>query len=271
MGTDGVINGDSHVVSRVSIDGGAGNDILIGSAGDDFLNGGLGADAIDGSAGQDVLVSVANKDQTLTLTQLVVGSDSETQVIDTHQNIETADLTGGTDSNTLDASQFTKGGVTLRTGGGTDSLVGTSHGDSFFVDVNNLVENEQVSIDSRGGEDHVTITGFGTELTSNHFSLINWLGDKTETTFGDESTAYINVNDITSFGEDVNVRANVIDVIDATIDSSGVIAGDINLLGHHITLDNAQLIAKSSATNPGFEADGDINIIAKDGKKQLRG
>ncbi|MEI6404091.1 MAG: calcium-binding protein, partial [Actinomycetota bacterium] len=97
----------------VQLDGGAGDDTLIGGAGDDVLTGGAGADDIRGGRGTDTLVETRDANMTLTNWQLAIGTET-----DTFAEIENVVLSGGAGVNTLDASAYTLGGVTLRTGGG---------------------------------------------------------------------------------------------------------------------------------------------------------
>lgn len=106
-----------------SLVGGAGNDTLQANAGLDSLTGGLGDDSISGGLGLDRLIESADANLTLTNTALVgVGAD-------VLSGIETAQLTGGNGNNTLIASVFTLGPVTLFGGAGNDTLTGTGLAD----------------------------------------------------------------------------------------------------------------------------------------------
>ncbi len=110
----------------VVLNGGAGNDTLTGGAGNDTLSGGTGKDSLNGGAGTDTVVeTTADAVMTLTNTQLTGnGTDKLT-------NIERAVLTGTAGSNTLDASAFTLGNVTLLGGAGNDTLIGGTANDSL--------------------------------------------------------------------------------------------------------------------------------------------
>ena len=93
-------------------------DILVGTSGDDVIRGQGGNDQISGRGGSDILdggdgasdVLSVRKDSDLTLsdTTLTVGDDTSTTA-----GFEQASLTGGISPNTLDASNFTGGGVTM--------------------------------------------------------------------------------------------------------------------------------------------------------------
>lgn len=109
--------------------GGTGNDNLAGSNGNDVLEGGGGNDILNGGAGIDsVDVNFAGN---ITLTNTRVTGDG----IDTLTGIETAELftfDQGGSNNTIDASNFTLGSVTLDGGLGNNALLGGSGND--FLD-----------------------------------------------------------------------------------------------------------------------------------------
>jgi Ca2+-binding RTX toxin-like protein len=107
----------------VTMLGGAGNDSLIGGAGNDWMTGDAGSDSFVGNGGADRVVESADASFALTDSQLTgVGTDSLS-------GIEQADLTGGGSANTLNASAFTRGPVSLGGGGGNDQLLGSNAGD----------------------------------------------------------------------------------------------------------------------------------------------
>jgi Ca2+-binding RTX toxin-like protein len=137
-----------------NLDGGAGNDTLTGGsaddnlwglAGDDTLNGGPGADglnggdgndsldggadtandALEGAGGVDRVVESGDTNFTLTNSNLVGNGN------DAVYNVEQATLTGGPSSNSLNASAFTNGPVTLDGGAGADTLSGGSGNDTL--------------------------------------------------------------------------------------------------------------------------------------------
>ncbi len=119
----------------VTLTGGAGNDTLTGGSGADRLNGGSGADRLTGGAGVDqfnggseldVVVETADTNFILNDVSLRIGA-----IADSLLEIEGAILTGGILANTMDASAFTLGGVTLLGGAGNDVLTGGSQGDSL--------------------------------------------------------------------------------------------------------------------------------------------
>lgn len=107
-----------------TLKGGSGNDLLLAGDGDDVLTGGTGNDELDGGEGNDRLLEIANANLTLTTATLAgVGTDTLSQ-------IESAQLTGGSSANKLDATRFA-GPVTLIGLAGNDTLIGGSAADSL--------------------------------------------------------------------------------------------------------------------------------------------
>ena len=168
------------------------DDTLTGTNDDDFLTGGPGQDGLTGGAGHDTVVESRDADMTLADKSgspsddatLVIGSEGT----DTLNGIESADLTGGDSNNTLDASAFTLGGVTLDGGAGNDTLTGTDDDDFLTggsgqdlitgnLGTDTLVESgnhrfdlDNASLDTGEGSDEVqTITLSG--VTSGNFTL----------------------------------------------------------------------------------------------------
>ena len=93
---------------------------------DDTLTGGLGNDVLNGGEGVDRVVESGDVNFTLTDTSLVgLGTD-------TLSSIELATLTGGASANTIDASAFSLGAVTLNGLAGNDQLLG-GRGDDTIV------------------------------------------------------------------------------------------------------------------------------------------
>ena len=160
------------------LDGSTGNDSYVGGGGNDSLDDGGGDDTFVGGAGEDSLLEVAvDVDQTLTNTSLTgPGTNALTSVERVH-------LRGLTGANTLNASAFTLGSVTLTGGDGNDTLIGTALGDSLtggagndslvggdgidgaaeFGDANFTLTNAAITsglgIDSLSGIEFLTITG----------------------------------------------------------------------------------------------------------------
>jgi Ca2+-binding RTX toxin-like protein len=130
------LNASLFTLGSVTLIGGAGDDTLRGGSGGDWLTGGLGNDSIAGGSGTDRLVEAGIADLSLTNSSMLgLGTDALA-------GIEQAFLqgTGGDDS--LNASGFTAGPVTLDGGNGNDRLRGGGGSDSLL-----------------GGEDNDTLDG----------------------------------------------------------------------------------------------------------------
>ena len=156
------------------IDGGDGNDTIFAGAGDDTLVGGPGDDTLDGdyyiNVGFDLVSETADTDFSLSNNQLIG------QGFDTLNNIEGAILRGGNSDNLLDASAFTRGGVTLYGEEGNDTLLGGT-GSDVLVGVNSGMSTPGL------GELDTLVGGAG----SDKFILgdAGWVGyDDYETTSG---------------------------------------------------------------------------------------
>ncbi len=118
FGLDGNDQLNLAKVSRSTvIDGGAGDDSLIGGPKNDRLTGGIGDDTLDGGKGIDRIVESGDVDFILTQDSLS-GLGNDTLV---NNSIEEAELTGGVGDNTIDATAFT-GKTTLSGGAGADIL-----------------------------------------------------------------------------------------------------------------------------------------------------
>jgi len=118
------IDASAFTLGSVTLNGGAGNDILTGTA---------NADSLDGGAGTDKLVHTSDEaTQSLTDSQMTAGNVTDTiaQTTDATpvSTIEQADLTGGDENNTIDASGFS-GVVTITGGAGDDVLTGAAGAD----------------------------------------------------------------------------------------------------------------------------------------------
>lgn len=120
-----------------TVRGGAGNDSLSGDAGNDLVEGGDDNDTLAGGEGTDVLnggtgtdriseTGTGSQSMTLTNTTLVVGGQT-----DQHTLVEQFILTGGDQSNVIDASTYSSGSVTIFGGDGNDTITGGQGNDSL--------------------------------------------------------------------------------------------------------------------------------------------
>ncbi len=138
--SDNTLDASAFTAGRVILNGLAGNDVLSGGSradtldggdGDDRLTGGSGNDALTGGAGTDTVVQTVNANQVLT-DVLLTGTGN-----DSLSSIESAALTGGAGNNTINASAFTAGPVTLSGLGGNDTLSGGAGNDTLNGEAGN--------------------------------------------------------------------------------------------------------------------------------------
>jgi hypothetical protein len=248
----------------VRLDGGAGDDTVWGGAGSDFLTGGTGHDTIQGGGGIDTLVESRDADMALANASLVIGTETDTLV-----GISHADLSGGAGINTLDASAFTRGGVVLRTGGGTDTLKGGSGDDTFVLDTGNLVAGTKVNVWPNAGTSVVRITGRST-VSQTDLEWVTWQPASSSASATIELTAGSVTSDLYTNGQAIRIVADTINLNGHTIDTgTAASAGSITLQGESITVDGgSRLLAR--AKGPGG-SDGAITITAVNDTKRVRG
>jgi Ca2+-binding RTX toxin-like protein len=165
-GTDSVLSSVSYTLAdnvenltltgntAINGTGNGGNNILTGNSVNNILTGGLGDDTIAGGNGTDTILESGDVNFTLTITSL---TGNGTDIL---SGIERATLTGGASNNTLNASGFTLGAVTLDGGLGNDTLIGGSGSDTL-----------------NGGADNDTLTGNGGSDTFNINSGIDAIAD----------------------------------------------------------------------------------------------
>jgi Ca2+-binding RTX toxin-like protein len=128
---DDVIRGNSN---NNTLRGGLGNDILDGKSGDDLLDGGPGNDNLNGGEGNEVFGDTINESGNtnfiLTNTSLTRGT-GEVDVLD---NLEVANLTGGSGNNSFTLTGWTEGG-TISGGGGLDTVIVAADADFTLTNV----------------------------------------------------------------------------------------------------------------------------------------
>ncbi len=158
-------------LTAVSVDGGAGDDTIIGSLFGDSLSGGAGNDSIDGGDGADLLSGGADNDTVqggLGVDRITESGDFDItlatnalqmrlptgEVVSTDElsGVELADITGGPSANRIDARRFVAGlnGITqIIGGGGSDTIIGSEGRDLIFV------FSRDDSVLAQGGDDTI--------------------------------------------------------------------------------------------------------------------
>jgi Ca2+-binding RTX toxin-like protein len=147
---------------RVTLNGGDGNDTLIGGSAADRLDGGTGNDQLTGNLGADTLIGGDGVDRLVESGNTSFGLSNASLVgfqTDTIFTFEEAELTGGASANSLTVSNF-PGPVTLHGGGGNDTLEGTPFNDLLDGGAgDDLVSGEEGNDLLQGGDGNDTLNG----------------------------------------------------------------------------------------------------------------
>ncbi|MFN6486104.1 MULTISPECIES: calcium-binding protein [unclassified Nostoc] len=162
-----LIDASAFTLGNVTLSGGDGNDTLLGGTRNDTLTGGLGNDILNGGLGSDRVEESGNVNFTLSNTALI-GNGTDSLV-----GIESVFLTGGVGNNSLNASAFTLGSVTLNGGAGNDTLLGGTRNDFLTGGLGNdlllggdgfdrVIEEGNINFTLSGS----TLTGNGTDILS---------------------------------------------------------------------------------------------------------
>ena len=165
------------------VDGGAGDDSILGSAGDDDLTGGAGADTLFGGAGNDTIHAAGGD---------VVngGAGADRIVVDADGTVATLRVAGGADQDVLDLSGFVSAELISTANGGLDGvyLVTNADGESFEITFNGI---ETVDLPDTGPTGEVLIGTPGDDiLTGGDLDdVIDGLGGNDSLTGGDGNDA----------------------------------------------------------------------------------
>jgi Ca2+-binding RTX toxin-like protein len=172
------------------------NEQIFGDAGNDILSGGGGNDLLDGGEGIDRVKETADVNFTLEDDRLLGESANGIPlIINELISIERATLIGGESDNIIDASGFTKSGVTLDGKDGFDTLIGTSHNDTLIGGEGNDILN--------GGEgiDRVKVIADVDMTLADDLLYADWIDQlisiEEATLIGGKSDNHINASDFT--------------------------------------------------------------------------
>ncbi|MHC4875658.1 MAG: Ig-like domain-containing protein [Planctomycetota bacterium] len=163
--------------------GGSGNDLIVGNSGDDEVSGGAGDDAVLGGAGRDTVSGGAGNNRvdgngtsldvmredvegTVVLTSTMLTWDTGSNSI---FNIESVELRGSDNDDSIDASAFTLFGIRIEGGDGNDAITGTALNDVIFGDSDDPAA-------STGGNDFV-LAGSGNDIVFGGAGNDNLIGN----------------------------------------------------------------------------------------------
>jgi Ca2+-binding RTX toxin-like protein len=162
--------GDLAALIKITVDGGAGNDTILGSNGNDLLRGGADNDFIDGQQGADVAFLGAGND----VFQWDPGDGSDT--------VEGGD---GTDTMLFNGSNGSENFEALANG---ERVRFTRNLGTIVMDLNDV---EQIDLNALGGTDNVIFNDMsGTTLTEFNVNLAGTIGGSA----GDGAADSVTVN-----------------------------------------------------------------------------
>jgi Ca2+-binding RTX toxin-like protein len=169
--------GNLAALIKITVDGGAGNDVLLGSNGIDLLLGGDGDDFIDGQQGNDIAMMGAGND----VFQWDPGDGSD--VVEGQDGVDDLLFNGSAGNEIFEASP---NGARVRF---------TRNLGSIVMDLNDL---DKIEVRALNGADTVTIQNLaGTDLNEARILLTGTLGDTTPDTQPDAVIVHgTNGNDI---------------------------------------------------------------------------
>ncbi len=172
-----VLRADGFTMGNVTLNGGDGDDVLVGSSkddsldggtGNDVLTGGLGNDRLNGGTGSNTLLESGNVNFSLSNASLTgLGTDTLT-------NLQVANLTGGSSSNTFTVLGWTGSGGLVGGGGTADTIVVSK--DSNFTLTNTRLQSSDGMNLSLNGFSTATLTG---GAGNNSFDVSGWINAAT--------------------------------------------------------------------------------------------
>jgi Ca2+-binding RTX toxin-like protein len=175
--------GNLAALIRITVDGGPGNDTLLGSNGDDVLRGGDGDDFIDGNQGNDTIF---------------LGEGNDTFQWDPGDGSDTVEGEGGIDKMIFNGSAINEVFDVSANGG---RVRFTRNIGTIVMDLNGV---ETIELNALSGTDTLTVNDLtGADLTSVNVDLASTLGGST----GDAVTDTITVNG-TASPDTISLSAN---------------------------------------------------------------
>jgi Ca2+-binding RTX toxin-like protein len=270
--------------------GGGGNDVLTGNDGDDVLKGGLGNDTLNGGVGIDTAdLSDASNDLVVILdAQGNTTVDAGAAGIDTLVAIES--VIGGAGNDTLTGNDSDN---TLRGGGGNDTLTGGLGVDT--ADLSDATSRVALILDA-SGHDVITATGSGTDTLNGIENVTSGSGDDilngnsaanvltgnsgndilvgnsgNDTYYGGDGGDVISELTVSTFDNDTIYGGNGADIIYANF-GDDVVYGGTDTANNYLNLgDGADTASGSEGTDVVLGGNGDDTITGNGGSDSLYG
>jgi Ca2+-binding RTX toxin-like protein len=251
---DDVVNASNLAAGSIQlrVDGGEGNDDLIGSAGGDVINGGDGDDTITGGPGDDRALLGAGNDT------FVWNPGDGSDVVEGQACLDTIIFTGSDANENID--------ISAKNGG---------RGVRFFRDIDNIAMDlndvEQVDVNALGGADTITVNDLrGTDLVEVNIALAATLGGTTgdgqvddviiNRTDGDDVVLVSgDASGVTVTGLAVQVNITSAEVADDRL-TVNTLAGEDTVDASHLAAGSIQLRVDGGEGNDGLigSAGGDV-------------
>jgi Ca2+-binding RTX toxin-like protein len=216
-------SGNLAALIQITVDGGLGNDMLLGSNGIDRLLGGDGNDFVDGNQGADVAQ---------------MGAGDDTFQWDPGDGSDMVEGQDGTDAMLFNGANIAESFDASANG---ERVRFTRNIGTIVMDLNNI---ESIDLNALGDPDTLTVNDLsGTDIVELNVNLAGTLGD----TAGDGQADTVIVND-----------TNGDDVILASGDANGIkvrgLAAQVNITGAEIA--NDKLTIKALAGNDVVDGSG---------------
>jgi Ca2+-binding RTX toxin-like protein len=253
--------GNLAALIQITVDGGAGNDTLLGSNGTDLLLGGDGEDFIDGQQGNDMAF---------------LGAGDDVFQWDPGDGSDTVEGQEGTDTLLFNGSNIGEGFEISPNGG---RVLFTRNIGSIIMDLNDV---EQLDLNALGGPDILTINDLSsTDLAEVNVNLAGTLGG----TLGDAQTDTVILNgtdgmdliDVLGLGTSYSVvglaaQVNVINSEPADVLVVNARAGDDNVAAATLPANTVTLTIDGGSGNDTLLGSvGSDTLLGSDGEDFIDG
>ncbi|MGO9922562.1 MAG: beta strand repeat-containing protein, partial [Isosphaeraceae bacterium] len=280
-----VLTGTPIAISSVTLTGGSGNDTLTGCPGGDTFTGGGGNNILNGGGETATVVESGDFNFKLTNTLLTMTDPITGTVVgsDTLVGIDSAELTGGSNTTKFNALAFSLGPVTLTTTGGLATLEGGAGGETTYdLDVAGLTAPSsatdtahQFTVYTSGGTNDVVIQGGPSNVTQSDFWWVNFAAVPPSDPLnyqvdslgygeaGNDTSTLTETSNIIVPDMNIKLQADYINIEGCTLSTSGPDPGSITLTGEHIMINQGATL-NADATPGSTAQNGAITIQALD-------